>query len=123
MLCVEEQRATTCAEQCAVWHTSWEKAAWCRLKVFQRRCGVSKAVWCRLKVFHFLTQQVETLEVTDPYSRSLAADGRRSMFVDLDGDTALMPEGWLQHRSPQIASAQLGNSAAAQHLRLCSNTL
>lgn len=60
----------------------------------------------RLKVFHYATQNVEEVLVTDPYSRCLSADGRRSMFVDLEGDTSLMPPDWLQHMSPPIAGAQ-----------------
>jgi hypothetical protein len=53
-------------------------------------------------VFHFATQNVEEVLVTDPYSRCLSADGRRAMFVDLDSDTSLMPQGWQEHMSPSI---------------------
>lgn len=57
---------------------------------------------CSLKVFHYATQKIEEVLVTDPYSRCLSADGKRSMFVDLDQDTSLMPAGWQQHASPAI---------------------
>jgi hypothetical protein len=76
---------------------------------------------CRLRVFHYLTQKVEELEVTDPYSRGLSADGRRSMFVDLDADAALQPEGWVQHRSPKIDRTLLHLPIASQHRRMLNN--
>jgi pullulanase len=39
------------------------------------------------------TGQIETNQVTDPYSLSLAANSSRSQIVDL-GDPALLPVGW-----------------------------
>lgn len=56
-------------------------------------------------MFHFATQRVEEVEVTDPYSRCLSADGARSMFVNLDRDSSLIPAGWQAHAPPQIAGA------------------
>ena len=61
---------------------------------------------CRVTVFHYRTEAIETLHVTDPYSRGLSANGERSMFVDLDRDAALMPAGWQAHPSPPIARAR-----------------
>ena len=62
---------------------------------------------CRATVYHHNTQQIETVEVADPYSRGLAADGARSMFVDLENDVQLMPEGWQGHQVPELAGALL----------------
>ena len=56
-------------------------------------------------MYHHNTQQIEKVEVADPYSRGLAADGARSMFVDLDNDARLMPEGWQGHQVPELAGA------------------
>ncbi|KAH9562037.1 hypothetical protein CY35_05G052200 [Sphagnum magellanicum] len=54
-------------------------------------------------VFHPLTQQIEKTLASDPYSRSLAANGERSLVIDLV-DTALMPEGWetLAQQKPRL---------------------
>lgn len=67
-------------------------------------------------VYHQATQRVETVRVTDPYSRGLCADGERSMFVDLDGDVGLMPEGWREHASPAIAG-DVDTSVYELHVR------
>ncbi|GIL87906.1 hypothetical protein Vretimale_6300 [Volvox reticuliferus] len=48
------------------------------------------------------TARFETVEVTDPYSRGLAADGVRTQIVDLS-DPATMPMGWLDHEAPHLA--------------------
>ncbi|EFJ43973.1 hypothetical protein VOLCADRAFT_118899, partial [Volvox carteri f. nagariensis] len=47
------------------------------------------------------TARFETVEVTDPYSRGLAADGARTQMVDLS-DPATMPGGWLEHLAPSL---------------------
>jgi len=47
------------------------------------------------------TGRVETTLVTDPYSRSLSTNSRRSQIVDLD-DPALMPEGWKTLAKPAL---------------------
>ena len=47
-------------------------------------------------VYHPETDTVQTLDVTDPYSVSLSANGRHSQFVDLSGDRSLKPAGWDQ---------------------------
>jgi hypothetical protein len=58
----------------------------------------------RITVYHHSSQRVEVLEVTDPYSRGLSADGARSLFVDLDNDASLMPEAWKTHTTPTYTS-------------------
>ena len=52
-------------------------------------------------VYQPTTGRVETNRVTDPYSRSLAADSRRSQLVDLD-DPRWMPEGWTSLEKPPL---------------------
>ena len=52
-------------------------------------------------VFVPRTGAVEHNMVTDPYSRSLSTDSRRSQIVDLS-DTALMPEGWNEFEKPGL---------------------
>ncbi|GLC65145.1 Cytochrome c oxidase subunit 1 [Pleodorina starrii] len=47
------------------------------------------------------TARFETVEVTDPYSRGLAADGVRTQIVDLS-DPATQPPGWLDHAPPHL---------------------
>jgi hypothetical protein len=62
---------------------------------------------CRITVYHYRTQSVHTLEASDPYARGLTANGDRCIFVDLDNDTALMPEGWTTHDTPAIQGVAL----------------
>ncbi|GFR45769.1 hypothetical protein Agub_g7223 [Astrephomene gubernaculifera] len=45
------------------------------------------------------TARFETKEVTDPYSRGLAADGARTQLVDL-AHPATQPPGWVGHAVP-----------------------
>jgi len=52
-----------------------------------------------LTVFHPLTQNIEVLETTDPYSVSLSTNGRFTQFVNLD-DADLKPMGWDNHVVP-----------------------
>ena len=52
-------------------------------------------------VFTPSTMHVETVTATDPYSRGLARNGERSLFVDLD-DPATMPTGWKQTKKPAL---------------------
>lgn len=54
-------------------------------------------------VYQPTTQRLEVNRVTDPYSRSLATDGRMSHLVDLE-DPAWMPEGWREFPKPSLAS-------------------
>jgi 1,4-alpha-glucan branching enzyme len=55
----------------------------------------------RVTVFCPWTNQIETVEATDPYSRCTTANGERSMFVDLNSP-ALMPPGWWEHPVPGL---------------------
>ena len=57
----------------------------------------------RSRCYHPTTGRVEALVVTDPYSRSLSCDGRRSQFVDVD-DPSLKPEGWDALEKPALHS-------------------
>lgn len=52
-------------------------------------------------VYHPLTEQIEQLITTDPYSVSLATNGRYSQFVDLE-DADLKPTNWDAHTVPTI---------------------
>ncbi len=60
-------------------------------------------------VYHPETDSIQTLEVTDPYSASLSANGRHSQFVDLSGDRLLKPSGWdqLRKRLPRATDITL----------------
>jgi pullulanase len=53
-------------------------------------------------VYHPATEQNEVLYATDPYSVSLATNGRYSQFVDLFDmhDEQLVPTGWDVHSQP-----------------------
>lgn len=54
-----------------------------------------------LTVYHPLTEQIEQLTSTDPYSVSLATNGRYSQFVDLQ-DADLKPTNWDGHTVPTV---------------------
>ncbi|KAG2441246.1 hypothetical protein HYH02_010089 [Chlamydomonas schloesseri] len=56
----------------------------------------------RVTVYCPWTARLETVEVTDPYSRGLAADGGRSQIVDLEHPDT-MPAGWREHVPPALA--------------------
>lgn len=58
-----------------------------------------------ITVYHPVSGNVETLEVTDPYSVSLSANGRYSQFVDLT-DADLKPDNWDTHNVPTIANPE-----------------
>ena len=58
-----------------------------------------------ISVFHPLTQQNEQLTVTDPYSVSLATNGRYSQFVNLH-DEDLKPTNWDTHTVPTITDPE-----------------
>ncbi|ACE82691.1 alpha-1,6-glucosidase domain-containing protein [Cellvibrio japonicus] len=53
----------------------------------------------RVTAFNAVDQRIRRLEVTDPYSISLATDGRYSQFVNLN-DADLKPSGWDEHTVP-----------------------
>ncbi|MHC5112500.1 MAG: pullulanase-associated domain-containing protein, partial [Planctomycetota bacterium] len=56
-------------------------------------------------VFYAGTSDIETFETTDPYSVSLATNGRYSQFADLNDDD-LKPTGWDGHAVPTISNPE-----------------
>lgn len=52
-------------------------------------------------VYSPVNDEIEVLDVTDPYSVSLSVNGRFSQFVNLD-DEDLKPEGWDSHHIPTV---------------------
>ncbi len=55
----------------------------------------------QISVYHPLTNQVESYEVTDPYSLSLSTNSEYSQVVDLN-DPALKPDGWDTLKAPHV---------------------
>ncbi|MDO3385204.1 pullulanase-type alpha-1,6-glucosidase [Gilvimarinus sp. SDUM040013] len=54
-----------------------------------------------LSVYHYLSDQIESVKVTDPYSLSLSENSALSQVVDLNrADT--MPAGWQGHAVPAL---------------------
>lgn len=58
-----------------------------------------------LEVYHPLTQHIELLESTDPYSVGLSTNGRYTQYVDLH-DEDLKPAGWDNHVVPVVADPE-----------------
>ncbi len=59
----------------------------------------------QITVYHPITQQVETLVTTDPYSLSLSVNSKYSQVVDLNSaDT--QPSNWQQHNIPSISNVE-----------------
>ena len=58
-----------------------------------------------VEVFAPSTGRIETNRVTDPYSRSLSMDSRRSQIVDMN-DPALLPDGWGRSPKPPLAAPE-----------------
>jgi len=56
-------------------------------------------------VYHPITDEREVMEVTDPYSVSLATNGRYSQFIDL-ADETLKPAGWDSHTIPELEALE-----------------
>ncbi|MBF7072684.1 pullulanase-type alpha-1,6-glucosidase [Glaciecola sp. MH2013] len=56
-------------------------------------------------VYHPANDQIEVLDVTDPYSVSLAMNGRFSQFVNLL-DEDLKPDRWDEHTIPTIEDVE-----------------
>ena len=54
-----------------------------------------------ITVYSPVNDEIEELEVTDPYSVSLSVNGRFSQFVNLSDDD-LKPEGWDDHAIPTV---------------------
>jgi pullulanase len=61
----------------------------------------------QMEVFHPISRAVESYEVTDPYSLSLAMNSEYSQVIDLE-DPDLKPEGWDTLKAPHT---QLDNPA------------
>ena len=59
----------------------------------------------QVSVYHPISQKVENLWSTDPYSVSLATNGMYSQFVNLNDDD-LKPVDWDNHLSPTIAEVE-----------------
>jgi pullulanase len=55
-----------------------------------------------LSVYHPVSAALVTLESTDPYSVSVATNGRYSQMVNLDDDDT-KPDGWDSHTIPTVA--------------------
>lgn len=55
-----------------------------------------------ITVWHPVPGNLESREVTDPYSVSLSTNGRYSQFVNMT-DEDLKPEGWDSHTIPTVA--------------------
>jgi pullulanase len=58
-----------------------------------------------VSVYYTGTSDIEVFETTDPYSVSLATNGRYSQFVDLNDDD-LKPAGWDGHAVPTISNPE-----------------
>ena len=58
-----------------------------------------------VEVFMPQTGAIEHNTVTDPYSRSLSTNSRRSQIVDL-ADPALMPDGWTELSKPALEAPE-----------------
>lgn len=59
----------------------------------------------QVSVYHPVSQKIETIWSTDPYSVSLATNGLYSQFVNLNDDD-LKPVNWDSHLSPTIAEIE-----------------
>ncbi|MEZ4647677.1 MAG: pullulanase-type alpha-1,6-glucosidase [Candidatus Eisenbacteria bacterium] len=58
-----------------------------------------------VEVFAPSTGRIETNRVTDPYSRSLSMDSRRSQIIDMN-DPTLVPDGWGRSPKPTMAAPE-----------------
>ncbi|XOV78630.1 MAG: pullulanase-type alpha-1,6-glucosidase [Aestuariibacter sp.] len=47
-----------------------------------------------IRVYHPVSNQIETLRVSDPYAVSVSENGRLAQILDLAGDPSLKPQGW-----------------------------
>ena len=77
-----------------IWSFSGDKAVYDR-KFFRYQ----------VSVYHPISQKVESIWSTDPYSVSLATNGLYSQFVNLNDDD-LKPVDWDNHLSPTIAEIE-----------------
>ena len=56
----------------------------------------------RVTVFHPKENQIMTSVASDPYARSLAADGRRAHIFDVENDLSAKPKGWETLMKPSL---------------------
>ncbi|WP_073582801.1 pullulanase-type alpha-1,6-glucosidase [Vibrio quintilis] len=75
----------------------------------------------RVKVYHPATQQIQTYEVSDPYSLSLSMNSQYSQVVDLS-DPALKPAGWDALTAPHSQDNPAGLVIYEAHVRDFSST-
>ena len=59
----------------------------------------------QLSVYHPVSQKIETLSVTDPYSLSLSVNSEYSQVVDLN-DAITQPENWLSQPIPTVKNVE-----------------
>ena len=59
----------------------------------------------RITAYSAMAKKVQRLEVTDPYSISLATNSRYSQFVNLD-DADTKPAGWDGHHVPEVVAPE-----------------
>ena len=59
----------------------------------------------RVTAYSAIAKKVQRLEVTDPYSVSLATNSRYSQFVNLD-DADTKPSGWDGHAVPEVVAPE-----------------
>ncbi|WP_395343976.1 alpha-1,6-glucosidase domain-containing protein [Ningiella sp. W23] len=69
---------------------------------FEGDMGMDRQLYrFEVTVYHPESEQIEVLDVTDPYSVGLSLNGRFSQFVNLNDDD-LKPEGWDTHTIPTV---------------------
>lgn len=91
---LQSTHAMTLDSSSGVWHYTGDKATLDRQ--FYRY---------ELSVYHPLTENIELLETTDPYSVSLSTNGRYTQFVNLN-DNDLKPAGWDNHSVPTVSDPE-----------------
>ena len=58
----------------------------------------------QITLYHYVSEQIETLTLTDPYSLSLSTNSEYSQIVDLN-DRNTMPEGWLTQQDNPVKTS------------------
>lgn len=69
-----------------------------------------------VEVYHPVSRKLESYQVTDPYSLSLAMNSEFSQVVDLD-DPALKPEGWDSLKAPHSQANPADITIYEAHVR------
>jgi pullulanase len=59
----------------------------------------------QVNVYHPVSQKIESLSVTDPYSLSLSVNSEYSQVVDLN-DAVTQPENWLTQQIPTVKNVE-----------------